>query len=156
MIDTLPLTHPLIALHSCVWACRDVFDLQYAPATDAAPAVTTGGNGEADPMLPAPYSCPVTFLRCDRYPFSALTPCGHVFADRALKEATSSSNRGSDGGGGCEGTCPTCSARFSWPQDVVALLPGEEELEAAREALPARRERQRQRQRQKQRKKQKH
>lgn len=108
--------------------CRDVFPLQYSPATLDAPAVATAADGAADPVLPAPYTCPITSLRCDRYPFAALRPCGHVLAERALKEAAA------------DGTCPICGAAFSAAdEDVVPLVPSEEQLERLQELLPRRR-----------------
>ena len=32
------------------------------------------------------FVCPVTDLLCEQVPFSALTPCGHAFSDRAIKQ----------------------------------------------------------------------
>jgi len=109
------------------WSCRDVFPLAYQPPvpTEGA-AVATAADGSADPTLPAPYTCPITEARCDRHPFVALVPCGHVFAGRALREA------------GKDGTCPSCSTAFA-EEDVVPLLPSEEQEERLRELLPGRR-----------------
>jgi hypothetical protein len=113
-----------------ITSIKDVFPLQYAPATApaGAQAVATGADGDVDPLLPAPFCCPITQLRCDVYPFAALRPCGHVFSERALKEAAA------------DGTCPTCGAAFSAADsDVVPLVPSEEQVEQLRELLPGRR-----------------
>lgn len=104
--------------------------MAYEPAP--APEVATDAAGASDPALPAPYTCPITALRCDRHPFVALRGCGHVMAERALREAAR------------DGTCPTCGARFSEEAgDVVPLLPDEEALERLRELLPGRRKQRR-------------
>jgi hypothetical protein len=108
--------------------CRDVFALQYEPSNGDAPAVATTANGAADPVLDAPFCCPITQLRCDHYPFVALRTCGHVLAERALKEA------------GADGTCPICGAPFSAAdEDAVPLVPSEEQLERLVGLLPTRR-----------------
>lgn len=128
-----------------ITSMKDVFPLQYAPATAPADAqaVATGADGDVDPLLPAPFSCPITQLRCDVYPFAALRPCGHVFSERALKEAAG------------DGTCPTCGAAFSAADnDVVPLVPSEEQVEQLRELLPGRRKQGKQ-QRKKQKERQK-
>ncbi|KAI7842610.1 hypothetical protein COHA_003714 [Chlorella ohadii] len=110
-----------------ITSMKDVFPLAYQPPvpTEGA-AVATAADGSADPTLPAPYTCPITEARCDRHPFVALVPCGHVFADRALREA------------GKDGTCPSCSTAFA-EEDVIPLLPNEEQEERLRELLPGRR-----------------
>lgn len=105
---------------------RDVFPLAYAPAAPV--EVATDAAGAADPVLATPYTCPITSLCCDRHAFVALRPCGHVFAERAVREAAR------------DGTCPTCGMAFSEEaEDVVPLLPSEEQLERLRELLPGRR-----------------
>lgn len=105
-----------------------MFPLQYAPAE--AGAVTTAADGSADPQLPPPYCCPVTHLRCDRHPFVALRPCGHVLAERAVREVAQ------------DGTCPICSKPFE-EEDAVPLLPTEEQEARLRELLPGRRKQRR-------------
>lgn len=106
-----------------------MFPLQYKPAAAEQPAAATTANGAIDPVLPAPYCCPITSLRCDRYPFVALRPCGHVLSQRALSEA------------GAGGTCPICGKPFAAGAegDVIPLVPDEEQLQQLRELLPARR-----------------
>ena len=104
-----------------------MFPLAYEPAEPAkGAAVATAADGSADPTLPAPYTCPITEARCDRHPFVALVPCGHVFAERAIREAAQ------------DGTCPSCSTSFA-EEDVVPLLPNEEQEQRLRELLPGRR-----------------
>lgn len=49
------------------------------------------------------FMCPVTMLPCDRYPTSAISTCGHVFSDRALRQVMPS----------------TCNVRLV---DVVVLM----------------------------------
>ncbi len=121
----------------------DVFTLQYEPAAAEAGAAATvaasSADGGADPELPAPYTCPITHLRCDRHPFAALRPCGHVFSERALKELASGG--GSAGSTGAA-TCPTCGTPYSSGDDVVALFPDGQQLERQRELLPLRRQQQ--------------
>ncbi|KAI3437916.1 hypothetical protein D9Q98_000361 [Chlorella vulgaris] len=111
-----------------ITSMKDVFALQYEPSNGDAPAVATTANGAADPVLDAPFCCPITQLRCDHYPFVALRTCGHVLAERALKEA------------GADGTCPICGAPFSAADDdAVPLVPSEEQLERLVGLLPTRR-----------------
>ncbi|KAL4451962.1 hypothetical protein ABPG75_007624 [Micractinium tetrahymenae] len=131
---------------------QDVFALQYEPAAadasgPAAPLAASTFDGGADPDLPAPYTCPLTHLRCDRHAFAALRPCGHIFSERALKELAGGGGGSGIGGRGSVGTaatCPTCGAAYSAEDDVVALLPDERQLERLRELLPTRRQQQKQ------------
>ncbi|KAL4422990.1 hypothetical protein ABPG77_005470 [Micractinium sp. CCAP 211/92] len=113
-----------------ITSLHDVFTLQYEPAAAeagaAAPVAASSAEGGADPELPAPYTCPITQLRCDRHPFAALRPCGHVFSERALKALASGG--GSAGSTGAA-TCPTCVTAYSTADDVVALFPEGQELE---------------------------
>jgi hypothetical protein len=106
-----------------------VFPLQYEPAAAEQPAVATTANGATDPVLPAPYCCPITSLRCDRYPFVALRPCGHVLSQRALSEV------------GSGGACPICGKPFAAGEegDVIPLVPDDKQLQRLRELLPVRR-----------------
>ena len=122
---------------SQLYPCRDVFPVQYTPAalTDAAP-VETDTAGGADAEVPAPYSCPIAHVRCDRLPFVALATCGHVLSERALKET------GGGGGGDGGSACPLCSTAYDAALDVVPLLPAEEQVERLRELLPLRRKQQ--------------
>lgn len=123
-----------------------MFTLRYEPAAaeagSAAPVTASSADGGVEPELPAPFTCPITHLRCDRHPFAALRPCGHVFSERALKELA--------GGGGCgagsAGTagCPTCGTAYSAADDVIALYPDGQQLERLRELLPMRRQQQKQ------------
>jgi Rtf2 RING-finger len=72
------------------------------------------------------FVCPVTNLPCERYPTSALVPCGHAFSDRALREAP-------------EGRCGVCSAAFdAAASDVVPLNGTPEQLAERRARLPLR------------------
>lgn len=104
-----------------------MFPLAYEPPAPAeGAAVATAADGSADPTLPAPFTCPITEARCDRHAFVALVPCGHCFAERAVREAAK------------DGTCPSCSAAFA-EEDVIPLLPSEEQEERLRELLPGRR-----------------
>lgn len=111
-----------------------MFPLAYtppAPGAAGAAAVATDAAGASDPALPAPYECPITHLRCDKHAFVALRPCGHLFAERAVREAAG------------DGSCPTCGKPFL-PEDAIPLLPSEERLEQLRDLLPTRRKQQQQ------------
>ena len=40
----------------------------------------------ADVEQSARFVCPITHLSCLRYPFVAISKCGHAFSDRAIKQ----------------------------------------------------------------------
>lgn len=84
-----------------------------------------------------PHHCPVTDLPCLTGAFSALSTCGHVLSERALKEL-----RSADGGV----ACPVC-AQPAAAEGVVQILGGAEEVEALRRLLPTRRKKKRRRER---------
>ena len=118
-----------------ITSTKDVFALQYSPATADAAPVATDAEGGSDAAGEAPLCCPITALRCDVHPFVALRRCGHVMAERAVKEA------------GRDGTCPLCGAPFSAADhDVVPLVPSPEQAEDLRALLPGRRKKKEKRQ----------
>lgn len=149
-LPSLPVlpTETLLS-HACVppsgLPSRDVFTLQYEPAavntgSAAAPVAASSSNGGADHEQPAPFTCPLTQLRCDRHAFAALRPCGHIFSERALKELA-----GGDGSGSITAvTCPTCGTAYCAADDVVTLFPDAQQLESLRKLLPVRRQQQKQ------------
>ena len=103
---------------------KDVFavTLPAAPAAAAAPRLDAEGGDGGDP---APAHCPVTDLACDAVPFVGLAGCGHVCAERALREAG-------------DAACGVCGEAIA-PGDVVHILGSEEQVEALRALLPGRR-----------------
>ncbi|PNW70341.1 hypothetical protein CHLRE_17g715950v5 [Chlamydomonas reinhardtii] len=62
-------------------------------------AVGAGGGGGGG----SGWLCPVTLVPCERYPCSALRPCGHVLSDKAIKNLRGPVG-GSGGGGGGGGS----------------------------------------------------
>ncbi|KAG2437961.1 hypothetical protein HXX76_005576 [Chlamydomonas incerta] len=143
-----------------ITSLRDVFDVTLTPepgrgasgsgkarggGSEAAGAGGRGGGGAGSGWV-----CPVTLVPCERYPCSALRPCGHVLSDRAIKNL-----RGPAGGGGGEAgggkraaaadeTCPVCGLAYTstvpvngTPEQVAVLRAG---LRAAAAAKAAKRE----------------
>ena len=79
--------HPLHALVATFLHCRDVFTVHLTEQADLVGQQPTTTDAE---MLER-FICPVTHLHSTRYPFVAISSCGHVFSDRAVKQVCSSS-----------------------------------------------------------------
>lgn len=65
----------------CCLLCRDIFTVHLL--ADSGPAAAMSKQA-AEPAI---YECPLQHVRCDMQQFSALSSCGHIFSDRALKQA---------------------------------------------------------------------
>lgn len=61
---------------------RDVYTVHLAEQHDQDGDQPTAADAEAAER----FICPVTHLHSTRYPFVALSTCGHVFSDRAVKQ----------------------------------------------------------------------
>ena len=66
-----------------VLMCRDTFPVYLTETTDGAAAQQPT---RADDEAAERFVCPVTLLPATRYPFVAISSCGHVFSDRAMKQ----------------------------------------------------------------------
>ena len=58
--------------------------------TDLQDTQTAGLPTATDAEAPERFVCPVTHLHSTRYPFVAISGCGHVFSDRAIKQVAAS------------------------------------------------------------------
>ena len=64
---------------------RDIFTVHLTEHQDKQTAKRpTATDAEAAER----FVCPVTHLHTTRYPFVAISSCGHVFSDRAIKQVT--------------------------------------------------------------------
>lgn len=67
---------------------RDVFTLHLCSGTLLSNSAEADGSAPLDAECSAHYVCPITHLSCLRYPFVAISKCGHAFSDRALKQVS--------------------------------------------------------------------
>lgn len=101
---------------------RDIFPVHLTEVS-ARPAAErpTATDAEAAER----FVCPVTHLHSTSYPFVAITACGHVFSDRAVKQMSDLS-------------CATCGTIFSESQ-LIPINGTPEQVETLKAALPSRR-----------------
>lgn len=100
---------------------RDIFTVHL---TDLQDTQTAGLPTATDAEAPERFVCPVTHLHSTRYPFVAISECGHVFSDRAIKQMTDLS-------------CATCGASFT-EANMIPINGTAEQIENLKAALPPR------------------
>lgn len=100
---------------------RDIFTVHL---TDLQDTQTAGLPTATDAEAPERFVCPVTHLHSTRYPFVAISECGHVFSDRAIKQMTDLS-------------CATCGVSFT-EANMIPINGTAEQIENLKAALPPR------------------
>lgn len=100
---------------------RDTFPVYLTDTTDTAIAQQPT---RADDEAAERFVCPVTHLPATRYPFVAISSCGHVFSDRAMKQMNDAS-------------CATCGRSFK-EADLIPINGTPEQVAALKAALPSR------------------
>ena len=68
---------------------RDIFTVQLTEQSEGGTAEQQPTAADAEGM--ERFVCPVTHLHSTRYPFVAISSCGHVVSERAVKQVSSSS-----------------------------------------------------------------
>lgn len=97
---------------------KDIFTVHLL--ADSGPAAAMSKQA-AEPAI---YECPLQHVRCDMQQFSALSSCGHIFSDRALKQVT-------------DACCPLCSTAFA-NDNIIAVNGTPEAVAGLRRTLLAR------------------
>ncbi|KAG2424314.1 hypothetical protein HYH02_015204 [Chlamydomonas schloesseri] len=137
-----------------ITSLRDVFDVHLTPEQSegakggAAGAGAAAGSSSRTGAVAegagaggggSGWVCPVTLVPCERYPCSALRPCGHVLSDKAIKNLRGPGAGGGEAGGSKaaaagDETCPVCGAAYT---SMVAVNGAHEQVAALRAALKA-------------------
>jgi hypothetical protein len=119
------ITKDVPPIFSHVRKMKDLFEINLKENQDYDEA--KGKTFGAEISVKDRWICPITSRPANgRNHFVALRPCGHCFADAAVKQLGS-------------GECVECGAAFDKGKDVVHLNQAGDELAKARKALEARR-----------------